>query len=304
MMRSLRLRLYALGARLTIRPLFSLTDDAKRDGDRLDRLASRFTHFVPYTLRLPRELGGRPALWLAGKGADPSKVILYFHGGAYFAGSPDTHAAMLARLSRYAGYPVFAQAYRLAPKYPFPAAFDDAIAAWDDLISRGYHPEDIIIGGDSAGGGLALALLATLCARRECPAALFAMSPWTDLTMSGRSVEEIGKSDDVIPSDRMTEAARAYVGEAEPSDPRVSPLFAAFDHPPPVYLQIGSPEVLEDDTYRMAERLRKSGGEVLVQTWDGAPHVWHLGELWVPEARDALKQIANFVQTSFDKVSR
>ncbi len=282
MMRSLRLRLYALGARLTIRPLFSLTDDAKRDGDRLDRLAARFTHFVPYTLRLPRELGGRPALWLAGKGADPSKVILYFHGGAYFAGSPDTHAAMLARLSRYAGYPVFAQAYRLAPKYPFPAAFDDALAAWDDLIARGYHPEDIVVGGDSAGGGLALALL----------------------TMSGRSVEKIGKSDDVIPSDRMTEAARAYIGKADPSDPRVSPLFAEFEHPPPVYLQIGSPEVLDDDTYRKPERLRKSGGEVLVQTWDGAPHVWHLGELWVPEARDALKQIAKFVQTSFDKVSR
>ena len=293
---SFRLWLYTVGARLLVRPVFKYTHNPIRAAKRMDRLAAAFVMLPPYSYRLERPLGGRPAHFIRGRGADGDGIILFFHGGGYFAGSGKTHSAMLARLSAYAGVPVFAQDYRLSRDEPFPAAFDDAVAAWDDLIARGYRPDQIVIGGDSAGGGLALSLLATLSARGERPAGLFAFSPWTDLTMSGPSVIQVGNADPVLPADRMTEAAQAYYTDTPPNDVRVSPLFATYTSPPPVFMQVGSPEVLSDDTYRMAEVLRKAGGQVDVQTWDKAPHVWHLGELWVPEARAALRDTATFVQ--------
>ena len=301
---SLRLKLYALGNRLTLKPLFARVKDPARDGARIDRLAAMAGGHPPLTLHLPRPLGGRPGHWIAGPQTDATRVILYFHGGAYFAGSGITHGPMLARLSHYAGVPVFAQDYRLLQDAPFPAAHDDALAAWDDLIGRGWSPDRIVLGGDSAGGGLMLALLATLCGRGTPPAGAFALSPWTDLSLSGESIARNARADAVLPAHRMTEAAAAYLDGASADDPRASPLFAEFPAPPPVLLQVGSPEILEDDTYRMANRLRDAGGEVQVETWDGAPHGWHMGAAWVPEARAALRRVGTFVQTSFDSASR
>jgi acetyl esterase/lipase len=231
-------------------------------------------------------------------------VILYFHGGGYLAGSGKTHGAMLAHLSEYSGVPVFAQDYRLLQTAPFPAPPDDAVAAWDDLIERGWRPCQIVLGGDSAGGGLMLALLATLCARGTPPAGAFALSPWTDLTLSGKSIAQNAGADPALPAHRLAEAAAAYLNGAEATDPRASPLFALFANPPPVLFQVGSPEILEDDTYRMANRLRAAGGQVEVETWQGAAHVWHLGAAWVPEARAALRNVARFVQACLDSTSR
>ena len=301
---SVRLWLYTAISRRIVKPLFRLSDDPIRDAAKLDRLGTLVGQYVPFTCRLDRRLGGRVAKWVTGRGSDSSRLILFFHGGGYFAGSADTHGPMMARLSSYAGVPIVIPNYRLSTEAPFPAAFDDAMAVWDDLMARGYDPRKIVIGGDSAGGGLALALLATLCARGERPAGIFTMSPWTDLTLSGESVAQHAAADAIIPADRMGDAARMYHAETPADDPRVSPLFADFDAPPPAFFQVGSPEVLADDTYRMAEVLRSAGGEVEVQTWHDSPHVWHLGEYWVPEARAALRDIADFVQTSFDKASR
>ena len=301
---SVRLWLYTAISRRIVKPLFRLSDDPIRDAAKLDRLGTLVGQYVPFTCRLDRRLGGRAAKWVTERGSDSSRLILFFHGGGYFAGSADTHGPMMARLSSYAGVPIVIPNYRLSTEAPFPAAFDDAMAVWDDLMARGYDPSKIVIGGDSAGGGLALALLAALCARGERPAGIFTMSPWTDLTLSGESVAQNAVADAIIPADRMGDAARMYRAETPADDPRVSPLFAHFDAPPPVFFQVGSPEVLADDTYRMAELLRSAGGEVEVQTWHEAPHVWHLGEYWVPEARAALRDIANFVQTSFERASR
>lgn len=301
---SARLWLYTAISRRIVKPLFRLSDDPIRDAAKLDRLGTLVGQYVPFNCRLDRRLGGRSAKWVTGRGSDSSRLILFFHGGGYFAGSADTHGPMMARLSSYAGVLVVIPNYRLSTEAPFPAAFDDAMAVWDDLKARGYDPSKIVIGGDSAGGGLALALLATLCARGERPAGIFTMSPWTDLTLSGESVAQNAAVDAIIPADRMGDAARMYHAETPADDPRVSPLFAAFDAPPPAFFQVGSPEVLADDTYRMAEVLRSAGGEVEVQTWHDAPHVWHLGEYWVPEARAALRDIARFVQTSFERASR
>lgn len=303
-MTSLRLRLYSFGARMFVRPLFSVADNPDEIEKRMKRMVRHTSRVLPGSLVLPRNLGGRPGLWVSAAGSDPSRVILYFHGGAYFAGSSAMYAALAARLSRYGKAPVFMQDYCLAPKHRFPAAFKDALSAWHDLIERGYSPERIIIGGDSAGGGLALAVLAHILARGEKPAGAFAFSPWTDLTMSGQSVTTNAAYDAVIPADRMQDAADLYLDGYSSHDPGASPHFAEFDDPPPVLLHVGSPEVLEDDSVRMAEKLRAAGGEVTFRKWENAPHVHHLAERWVPEARAALREAGAFIQTSFAAARR
>ena len=154
---SVRLWLYTAISRRIVKPMFRLSDDPIRDAAKLDRLGTLVGQYVPFTCRLDRRLGGRAAKWVTGRGSDSSRLILFFHGGGYFAGSAGTHGPMMARLSSYAGVPVVIPNYRLSTEAPFPAAFDDAMTVWDDLMARGYDPSKIVIGGDSAGGGLALA---------------------------------------------------------------------------------------------------------------------------------------------------
>ena len=301
---SFRLKLFSLGGRLFIKPLFRVSATPEKDAERMDKVAQRFIQIRPYTSVLTRPLGNADAVWVTGQGANPARVVFYLHGGGYFAGSPELYGGLMSRLSRDADAMIVGVRYRLSPTAPFPAAFDDALAAYLDLIDRGYRPENIVMGGDSAGGGLTLALLAELCRRDLRPAGVFALSPWTDLTLSGPSVAANAAKDPLLPADRMHEAVTAYVGDTPADDPRISPLFADFDAPPPILFQVGSPEILEDDTYRLATRLEREGAEVQVETWHGAPHGWHMGEYWVPEAKAALRRVAQFVQTSFDRASR
>ena len=281
--------------------------DARRDFDRAARWLFRAP---PYARWLDGIIAGPEGRDLAvtriscSQTVDRSKVILYLHGGAYVAGSPWTHRKMLARLSKMAGVPVLAPEYRLAPEHPFPAALEDARAAWDHLYAVGYDPEDIVIGGDSAGGGLALALLAELCAKGCAPAALFAFSPWTDLAGTGRSLTENADADALLPAARLAEVAEMYLQGQSPTDPGASPLRADFPSPPPICFHYAETEILRDDTLRMAERLRGSGAEVRLESWPNAPHVWHLFDGWVPEARDALTRAAAFVQEALRPVAR
>jgi acetyl esterase/lipase len=233
--------------------------------------------------------------------ASEERVVLYLHGGAYFSGSAVTHRGLIGRLSRLARVEVVAPDYRLLQEAPFPAAFDDCLAAWDWLrLAR--EARDIVIAGDSAGGGLALALLAHVMARGERPAGVVVFSPWTDLGLSGST---LGSREEVIlPVERMAEVAAAYLGEVEVRDGRASPLFARFADPAPVMIQVGSGEALREDSERMAKVLRAAGGEVVLEVWDGCPHVWQIFDGWVPEARAALRRAARFIQTSFDKARR
>lgn len=232
------------------------------------------------------------------------KALFYVHGGAFVSGSPGTHAALMGHLARLAGVEVIAPTYRLLQDAPFPAALQDVRAGWDAMIGLGYRPDDVVIGGDSAGGGLALALLAVLLAEQQRPAGLFAFSPWTDLTLSGDSLRTMGPRDPVLPVARMAEVVRMYLAGADPADPRASPLFAAFETPPPVMIQVGSTEALLDDSRRMADHLRAAGGQVRLDIWPGAPHVWQILDGWLPEARAALRDVASFVQTSLVSDSR
>lgn len=238
-------------------------------------------------------LGGVPALW-----TKPAQgpVILYFHGGGYVMGNPRTHAALGLYLTRKTGLPVCLPDYRLAPEHPFPAAFDDACAVWDALRARGYGAGEIVLAGDSAGGGLALALLAHLCARGERPAVLVAFSPFTDLTLSGASITENAKCEILLPFERLERLRAKVLQGADAADPRISPLFAEFPNAPPVLIQVAKTEILRDDALRMAERLRAQGAKVTLQTGGNLPHVWQYFHGWLPEARASLAQAATFIR--------
>ncbi|WP_291838140.1 alpha/beta hydrolase [Limimaricola sp.] len=274
-------------------------EDAARN---FDRAARHWFRVPPYTLHLVDDQGAVPLHWISSGPVARGRVILFLHGGAYLSGSPRTHLGLHARLARLTGAEVCAPDYRLLQTAPFPAAFDDACAAWDALMTRGYRPENIVLGGDSAGGGLMLALLAELTRRGTPPAGAFALSPWVDLTLSGDSLRAAPEA--ILPVERMAEVVQYYLHGAEPADPRASPLFANFAAPPPVLIQVGSEEALRDDATRMATHLRAAGGEVTLEVWPDVPHVWQILDGWLPEARQALIRLADFVQTSLDSVSR
>lgn len=250
---------------------------------------------LPLTRLLPRPAPVPLALVACGP-ARPGKIILFLHGGAFLAGSARSYLGLLSRLSAAAGTEIAVPGYRLLQEAPFPAAFDDARAAWRHLRGQGYGAGDILLAGDSAGGGLALALLAALLDEGERPAGLLAFSPWCDLTLSGGSIAANRASDVLIPAGRMAEAVELYLGGAAPDDPRASPLFAAFRDPPPVLIQISDTEVLLSDSQRMAARLTAAGSDVQLSVWRDLPHVWPLLAGVLPEGRAAIAEAADFAQ--------
>jgi monoterpene epsilon-lactone hydrolase len=286
------------------RPRLARTTTPEEGARDFERAARHLFRVPPLTCHLTGQIGQTRVHKITAGPVPDDRVILYLHGGAYFAGSGATHLGLLARLSRLTGLGVIAPDYRLLQDAPFPAALDDARTVWQHLVATGIDPDKIVLGGDSAGGGLALALLAELTQASTPPAALFAFSPWTDLTMSGDSIASMGPQDVILPVHRMAEVASVYLGGAATADPRASPLFADFVAPPPVLIQVGSHEALLDDSRRMATRLRDAGGEVTLEVWAKTPHVWHLFDGYLPEARAALRTAAGFIQSSLASASR
>ena len=285
------------------RPVMARTKTPER-AERDFRRAARFVFRRPKgaTITTNRVLLSDPRRELpitqikCGK-VDDTAAILYLHGGGYVAGSAWTHRGMLAQLSRLAGVPVFAPDYRLAQNAPFPAAFEDAVTAWNTLRSeQKLPPERILIAGDSAGGGLALALLAHLLEIGERPAGLIGFSPWTDLTLSGESLITNEHSDAILIRARLPELCDIVLAGADPADPRVSPLFATWQNPPPVYLQVSATEILLDDARRIVDRLKDAEGQATLDVWPDAPHVWQIFDGWIPGARDALTKAAFFAK--------
>lgn len=247
--------------------------------------------------RQPAQLAGRPVLWLGGEPVGDGPVILYFHGGAYVFGGPETHGGLAGRLAQLARRPVCLPAYRLAPEHPFPAALEDARAAYAGLLASGLPAARIVLGGDSAGGGLALALLGDLCARgADLPAAAFAFSPLTDLSFSGDSFRSNAARDAMLPAGRDRDMARLYLQGADPRDPRASPLFAAFPGAGPVWLAAGDTEIMLDDTRRMAAHLRAEGVEVAEVIARDLPHVWPFFWRLLPEGDATLRDLAGWIR--------
>ncbi len=242
-------------------------------------------------------LGDIPAhwAWALGVGREDGPLILYFHGGGFVFGSPRTHRAMLARLSKEARAPAALVRYRLAPETPFPGAIDDCLAAYRAVMDR---PGGVVLGGDSAGGCLALAVLAEVTRQGLTqPLGCIALSPVVDLTFAGDSIRENAQSEVVLPIERAEEMCGWYLGEADPTDPRASPLYAGFKGAAPVWIGVGDTEVLRDDTIRMAAHLRDEGVRVTEVIAHDLPHVWPLFHNMLPEGRRTLAELGEWIRS-------
>ena len=229
--------------------------------------------------------------------AAPMRTILYCHGGGYYFCSPASHRPLVFALAARSGARAFSLDYRLAPEHPFPAALDDALAAYRRLLADGTPADSIVIAGDSAGGGLALATLVALRdARDPLPSAGVLFSPWTDLAVTGGTIRSNDGLDPMFCGAAIGRAAKLYVGGADPMHPYLSPLYADLSGLPPLLIQASSTEVLLDDARRVADRARAAGVSVQYEVWPKVPHVWQLWTPFVPEARQALERAARFVR--------
>lgn len=227
------------------------------------------------------------------------RAILFLHGGAFVAGSPETHRSLIWALAKAADTPVAALDYRLAPENPFPAGFEDAVAGFDALVAALGADARIALAGDSAGGGLAAALAAQLATRPDAaasPVALALFSPFVDLALAGRSLQRNARREAMLPTHRFAEAVETYLQGADPKDPRASPLYAEWPTPPPpTLIQASTDEALSDDAVRLADALKRAGGDVRREMWRGTPHAWHFFAPYVAESARAVHAAGLFL---------
>jgi len=236
--------------------------------------------------------------WSLVGGSDPERVLLYFHGGGYCSGSIVSHRRMVTEAGRAAGIRTLAINYRLAPEDPFPAAFDDAHAAWAFLRRKGFAADRIAVGGDSAGGALAIGLLNRLRdANSELPGCAWLVSPWTDLTMSGETLVAKDAVDPLIHKGYLEELAEAYLpAKMDRKDPRISPLYAELCRLPPLLIQTGSAETLLDDSVRFAAAAGAADVAVTLEIWPHMIHAWHLWNARLEPGRLALASAGAFIR--------
>ena len=245
--------------------------------------------------------GGIPGEWISAPGAAEDRVLLYLHGGGYAMGSIQSHGGLVGRLSRAGGVRALAIDYRLAPEHPFPAGLQDAMAAYRWLLEQGFAPEKIVIGGDSAGGGLTLAALVSL--RDEglaLPAGAVCLSPWTDLTLSGESFRTKVDADPVISPANAGQFVEWYVDGQPPKSPLISPLFADLSGLPPLMIQVGTAEILLDDSTRLAGRARAAGVKVVYEPWEDMIHVWQFFAPMLEEGQRAIDAAGAFISASMN----
>jgi len=236
--------------------------------------------------------------WSLAPDSDASRALLYFHGGGYCSGSILSHRRLVTEAGRAAGMRTLAIDYRLAPEHPYPAAHEDAIAAWRFLRRQGYAAASIAVGGDSAGGNLTLGLISRLRAAGEpLPGSAWLLSPWTDLTLSGATLATKDAVDPLIHKAYLDELATAYApSPVDRMDPLVSPLFAGFAGFPPVMIQVGSAETLLADATRLAEALGSADVDVTLQVWPQMIHAWPLWNAHLADGRRALADAGRFLR--------
>jgi acetyl esterase/lipase len=267
---------------------------------RRERLVALTSHYAiaPDVALQSVDAGGVRGEWSITPEADPRRVLLFLHGGAYIVGGIESHRHLVVQAGRVARVRTLALDYRLAPEHPFPAALDDALAAYRFLLSEGYAPADIVLAGESAGGGLALgALVALRDAGTPLPGCVWLSSPWTDLTMSGESMISKADVDPLIQKPYLIEAASAYLKGADPRTPLASPLFAELAGLPPLLIQVGGAETLLDDSMRLARAAAQANVRVVLETWPDMIHAWTLYYPQLDEGRRALDSMGRFVQT-------
>ncbi len=270
----------------------TLRGDLQAQRARQERNA-RWTPLPPGVRCTPVSDGPVPGEWVAPPVPAPG-VMLYLHGGGYVVGSPKAHRVLTAPLAAALGVRLFVPDYRLAPEHPFPAALEDALAAWDWLAGQTDGP--LWLGGDSAGGGLALAVLLRLRdeagfdrRNRRPPAGALLFSPWADLTLSGESARQRVARDPILTPAFLDDCARHYAGQTPRSHPLLSPLFADLGGLPRLLIHVGTEEILLDDARRLTEKARAAGVDVCLRIWEGMPHVFPLFPFF-RESRQALAE--------------
>ena len=241
---------------------------------------------IPHKMSVERvDVGGVRAEWVESGTTQPDRVLLYFHGGGYFFGSPRSHRALTCRLSRVGKMRVLAIDYRQNPKHIFPAPIEDGVTAFQWLLDQGYQPENIVFGGDSAGGNLTLASMMKLKQLGlPMPGGALCISPWADLSSTGESMRYNETHDPMIPPGLLVRVTRHYVGDNDPFDPLISPAFGDFSGFPPMLLHVGSTEVLLDSAKTVANKAEEAGVTIHYREWEKMFHVFHFLAGVVPEA--------------------
>jgi len=243
------------------------------------------------------DVDGIPGEWSLAPGSDASRILIFFHGGGYCSGSILSHRRLVSEAGRAARGRTLAPAYRLAPEYPFPAALEDAVTAWRFVRKQGVEAKHIAVGGDSAGGGLTLALMGRLQEiGEELPACVWLLSPWTDLTMSGLTLATKDSVDPLIHGGYLHELADAYLpGDMNRKDSRVSPLYADLKGLPPALIQVGSAETLLADATRLAAAEGAADVAVTLEVWPHMIHGWPLWNAHLEPGREALARAGSFM---------
>ncbi|HEY1971778.1 MAG TPA: alpha/beta hydrolase [Pseudonocardia sp.] len=245
-------------------------------------------------------IGGRRGIRIVPTGP-PLGTVLYLHGGGYVLGSPDSSPAMTARFASATGCELLSLDYRLAPEHPYPAALEDTLRAYRQLVSQaGARP--LILGGDSAGAALALAAALRIVHERQLrpPSAVVCLSPWSDLTCSGISIQRNADLDPQVPRWLLSEMARLYAADHELTHPEISPAFADLTGLPPLLVQISAAEVLHDDGRQLAHAAARDGWEVTLQVWHHMPHVWHGFAPGLTEATEAIVEMGAWTRRHLD----
>jgi epsilon-lactone hydrolase len=241
--------------------------------------------------------GGVDGEWISPADAPDDKAILYFHGGGFRIGSVASHRDLIAQIALASGCRVLAINYRLAPEHRFPAALDDALVAYGWMLDRGLKSDNIAFAGDSAGGNLVLSAMLALRERGfPLPVTAVLMSPWTDLAATGASYVSRAEADPIHQRSMILALAKSYLGgQGDPYDPLVSPLYADLAGLPPLLIQVGDRETVLDDSVMFADLARAAGVDVSLEVWDGMIHVFQMFGAELPEARQAIASIAQFL---------
>lgn len=245
---------------------------------------------------------GVGAEWVRWRGSQNRSVILYLHGGGYVFGGLDSHRGLAWRLAKACDSEVLVVDYRLAPEHLFPAAVEDALASYQWLLAQGVAAERLVVAGDSAGGGLAVALMIKL---NELgipqPKAAILLSPWADLTLSGDSVQTNAKVDAMLSPEALTRFKDLYLGDGDAMSPFASPVFADLSGLPFTYVVVGSEEVLRDDAERLVENIVGAGGQAQIEVWPKMPHVFPLLAAMIPEGIKAIEDIAGVIKDQLQR---
>ncbi len=292
-MASVRSKIAAGITRLTLKRKLGASGSIDEERATLEKMSKLTARRKPGAAAL---VGGVKGEWAEPAVHSAKRTILYLHGGGYVIGSPASHRDMVSAIADAAQARALILDYRLGPEHPFPAAVDDALAAYRGLLQEGYAAQSLFIAGDSAGGGLTIAtLLSIKQAGLPLPAAGVCLSPWVDLTLESGTMTSKAADDPLLTSTALRWMRDQYLAGQDPRATLASPLFADLSGLPPLLIQVGSEEVLLDDSRNLNERAQEAGVEVTLEVWDGMMHVWHLMAMMVPEGKQAIQAIGKYI---------